>query len=110
MHPEVIQDGPGSCPICGMDLVPMEPTEEEDATYKDLLKKFWISVGFTVPVFILAMGGMIPGNPISKILSPEANGWIQLGLTVPVVFYAAWMFLKEHGLLSKHGNSICSVL
>ena len=40
MHPEIIQDGPGSCPICGMDLVPMEPTEEEDATYKDLLKNF----------------------------------------------------------------------
>ena len=39
MHPEIIQDGPGNCPICGMDLVPMEPTEEEDATYKDLLKK-----------------------------------------------------------------------
>ncbi|HFK5563986.1 TPA: heavy metal translocating P-type ATPase [Elizabethkingia anophelis] len=95
MHPEIIQDGPGSCPICGMDLVPMEPTEEEDATYKDLLKKFWISVGFTVPVFILAMGGMIPGNPISRILSPEANGWIQLGLTVPVVFYTAWMFFER---------------
>ncbi|MCL1669883.1 heavy metal translocating P-type ATPase [Elizabethkingia ursingii] len=95
MHPEIIQEGPGNCPICGMDLVPMEPTEEEDATYKDLLKKFWISVGFTVPVFILAMGGMIPGNPISKILSPEANGWIQLGLTVPVVFYAAWMFFER---------------
>jgi Cu2+-exporting ATPase len=89
MHPEIIQDGPGNCPICGMDLVPMEPTEEEDATYKDLLKKFWISVGFTVPVFILAMGGMIPGNPISMLLG---------------------CFLKEHGLLSKHGNSICSVL
>ncbi|WP_407498536.1 heavy metal translocating P-type ATPase [Elizabethkingia anophelis] len=95
MHPEIIQDGPGSCPICGMDLVPMEPTEEEDATYKDLLKKFWISVGFTVPVFILAMCGMIPGNPISRILSPEANGWIQLGLTVPVVFYTAWMFFER---------------
>ncbi|WP_407534143.1 heavy metal translocating P-type ATPase [Elizabethkingia miricola] len=95
MHPEIVQDGPGNCPICGMDLVPMEPTEEEDTTYKDLLKKFWISVGFTVPVFILAMGGMIPGNPISKILSPEANGWIQLGLTVPVVFYTAWMFFER---------------
>ena len=95
MHPEIVQDGPGSCSICGMDLVPMDPAEDDDTTYKDLLKKFWISVGFTVPVFILAMGGMIPGNPISKVLSVEANGWIQLVLTIPVVFYAAWMFFER---------------
>ncbi|AQX05753.1 copper-transporting ATPase [Elizabethkingia meningoseptica] len=95
MHPEVVQDEPGNCPICGMDLVPMEPTEEEDTTYKSLLKKFWIAVGFTVPVFVLAMGGMIPGNPISKVISPNANGWVQLALTIPVVFYAAWMFFER---------------
>ena len=56
------------------------------------------------------MGGMIPGNPISKVLSVEANGWIQLVLTIPVVFILHGCSLKEHGLLSKRGNSICLAL
>ena len=70
MHPEIIKDEPGSCPICGMDLVPMEPTEsEEDKTYQKLLRKFKISVAFTVPIFIIAMGELILGNPLAKIFN-----------------------------------------
>jgi len=95
MHAEIVQDGPGNCPICGMDLVPMEPTEDEDRTYRDLLKKFWVALGFTVPIFILAMGEMIPGDPIGKVIPPSINGWIQLALTLPVVFYATWMFFER---------------
>lgn len=95
MHAEIVQDGPGNCPICGMDLVPMASTEEEDNTYRMLLKKFWIALGFTVPIFVLAMGEMIPGDPIGKVVPPHINGWIQLGLTVPVIFYATWMFFER---------------
>ena len=96
MHPEIIKDEAGSCPICGMDLVPMEPTEnEEDKTYKKLLKKMKIATVFTVPIFIIAMADLIPGNPLSKIVSQEIWNWIQLGLSLPVVFYACWMFFER---------------
>ncbi len=95
MHTEIVQDHPGNCPICGMDLVPNQVTEEEDQHYKDLLKKFWISVACTVPIFILSMGDMLPGQPISKIIPYQVNAWIQLILTIPVVFYTCWMFFER---------------
>ncbi len=96
MHPEIIRDEPGSCPICGMDLVPLEPAEsEEDKTYQDLLKKFKIAVVFTVPVFLIAMSDLIPGNPLGKIFTQITWNWIQFALSLPVVFYAAWMFFER---------------
>ncbi len=85
---------PGDCPVCGMDLVPLNPQEEE-TTYKDLLKKFKIAVGFTVPVFLISMIEMIPGNPLSEILSPKVSGWIQFALSLPVVFYSTRMFFQR---------------
>jgi P-type Cu+ transporter len=96
MHPEIIKDGPGSCPICGMDLIPMEPSEsEEDKTYKKLLKKMKISVLFTVPVFLIAMADLFSVNPLLKLFSQYTWNWIQLILSLPVVFYACWMFFER---------------
>jgi len=96
MHPEIIKDEPGSCPICGMDLVPIEPTEsEEDKTYQKLLKKMKIAVLFTVPIFIIAMADLIPGNPLTKLFSQFTWNWVQLILSLPVVFYACWMFFDR---------------
>jgi len=96
MHPEIIKDAPGSCAICGMDLVPMKVNESaENKTYKELLRKFWIASIFTIPIFLLAMSEMIPNNPIYKILNVKYWNWIQLGLSIPVVFYAAWMFFER---------------
>ncbi|MNF40750.1 Silver exporting P-type ATPase [compost metagenome] len=93
MHPEVIKEGPGSCPICGMDLVPIEPTDsEENKVYKDLLQKMKIAVLCTVPVFLIAMIEMMHNNPLLKIMDVEKWNWVQLLLSLPVVFYAGWMF------------------
>ncbi|MFV8335446.1 heavy metal translocating P-type ATPase [Flavobacterium sp. RSP29] len=96
MHPEVIKDGPGSCPICGMDLVPMQPTDsEENKVYNDLVRKMKIAVVFTVPIFIIAMSDMIPNNPLLKIMDASKWNWVQLVLSLPVVFYACWMFFER---------------
>ena len=93
MHPEIIQDHPGSCPICGMDLVPMEPKDsEENKAYNELWRKMKISLLFTIPIFIISMSDMIPNNPLMKIMDAEKWNWIQLILSIPVVFYACWMF------------------
>lgn len=93
MHPEIIQDGPGDCPICGMDLVPMQSAESEDnKTYLDLLRKMKIAILCTLPIFIIAMSDMIPNNPLMKIMDSLQWNWVQFALSLPVVFYAAWMF------------------
>ena len=96
MHPEIIKDEPGSCPICGMDLVPLEADiSEEDKTYKKLLKKFWIAVAFTGPIFLIAMSEMLANNPLYNIIEQKQWNWIQFALSIPVVFYATWMFFKR---------------
>lgn len=93
MHPEVISETPGSCPICGMDLVPMKPSDsDEQKTYKNLVKKMKVAVIFTVPVFAIAMIEMMPNNSLLKIMDATKWNWIQFILTLPVVFYACWMF------------------
>lgn len=96
MHPEVVQDGPGDCEICGMDLVPMTPEEEEgDSTVKKLQKKLWVAVAFTVPIFIIAMSDMLPNNPLARVMPWKYWDWIQFLLSIPVVFYATWMFFER---------------
>ena len=96
MHPEIVEDEPGSCPICGMDLIPMQADESaESKTYNVLLKKFWVAVGFTIPIFLIAMSEMIPGNPLYNVLEMKHWNWIQFGLSIPVVFYATWMFFDR---------------
>src|SRR5690554_5981054 len=96
MHPEVISDDPGDCPKCGMDLVPMEvENSEENKTYKDLVNKFWVAIAFTFPIFIIAMSEMIPNNPLYDILDLKTWNWIQFGLSIPVVFWATWMFFER---------------
>ena len=96
MHPEIVKDEAGSCPICGMDLVPMEPDmSAEEKTYRKLLKKFWVAVAFTLPIFLIAMSEMLTNNPLYDILELKYWNWIQFVLSVPVVFYATWMFFER---------------
>lgn len=93
MHPGIITTKPGSCPECGMDLVPLKPTEsQEQKGYKEMVKKMKIALLFTIPVFIISMSDMIPNNPLLKIMDHQSWNWVQFLLTLPVVFYACWIF------------------
>ncbi|SCY27990.1 heavy metal translocating P-type ATPase [Flavobacterium caeni] len=92
MHPEIVQDAPGSCPICGMDLVPTQPGDEEQKTYNDLLSKMKVAVLFTAPIFAIAMIEMMHNNPLLAIMDASKWNWVQLLLSLPVVFYACWTF------------------
>lgn len=102
MHPEIIRDEPGDCPICGMDLVRMPEKEDdgEDETYRILKRKFIISLIFTVPVFILSMGGMLIDFPFSH----QVQGVIELVLTLPVIFYSGWFLMKRGWVSFKTWN------
>lgn len=78
MHLEIQQDHPGDCPKCGMALEPMEATgEEDDSELRDMTRRFWIGLGVTLPVFIIAMGGHIPGDPIGKLIPSSISKWIE---------------------------------
>ncbi len=90
------------CPVCGMDLVKItgNDDESEDDTYKNLQKKFWISVAFTIPVFLLSMGGMFFEFPFSNRIS----GILQLIFTLPVVFFTGWFLFKRAWISFKSWN------
>ncbi len=96
MHQEVVKNEPGSCPICGMDLVPKEvDISAEEKTYKKLLQKFWVAAAFTLPIFIIAMSEMLSKNPLYEIMDQKNWNWIQFILSIPVVFYATWIFFER---------------
>jgi Cu+-exporting ATPase len=94
MHPEVRQIGPGSCPVCGMALEPVVPTPGDDAPDPELTlmtRRFWLSALFTMPLFVIAMGDMVPSAPFGS-LSPSARVYLQLALALPVCTWGAWPF------------------
>lgn len=95
MHPEIVRAEPGSCPICGMALEPRGVAADDDAAnpeLADMTRRFWLAAAFTIPVFIVAMGEMIPGAPTSRILSPRARTLLELALATPVCLWSAWPF------------------
>ena len=94
MHPEIRQEGPGSCPICGMALEPETISLDTgpDPEYLDMRKRFWVSALFSIPLFIYAMGDLIPGKPFEGLFEPGVSQWLQLLLASPVVLWGAWPF------------------
>ncbi len=97
MHPEVVQDGPGSCPKCGMALEPRTVTAEEaeNPELVDMSRRLWFAAAFTVPLFLVAMGDMLPGEPVSSLLSPNVRVWLELALATPVCLWSAWPFYQR---------------
>ena len=93
MHPDIVKNQSGSCPICGMDLIPLEPDDSSELkVYRVLSKKMILSASLAIPVFVIAMGDLIPGKPLSQLLSLQSWNRIQLALTIPIVFYTCWVF------------------
>jgi Cu+-exporting ATPase len=95
MHPEVMQDSPGSCPKCGMALEPhtVAAEEEENSEFRDMRRRFWLSLVLTVPLLVIAMGDLIPGRPLEHLASMYFWGWVELGLATPIVLWCGWPFL-----------------
>ncbi|MCG7362447.1 heavy metal translocating P-type ATPase [Roseomonas sp. ACRSG] len=94
MHPEIRQQGPGSCPICGMALEPLEITAEAapNAELADMTRRFWIGLVLTLPILVLEMGAHIPGLGIHELVPPRVSVWVQFLLGTPVVLWAGWPF------------------
>ena len=97
MHPEVVQVGPGSCPKCGMALVPVAGAEEDDSELRDMTRRFWVSTVLSLPLVLLAMAPMI-GVTHPFGLAPGARGWLEFVLATPVVLWGGWPFFHKFGL------------
>lgn len=97
MHPEIVRDAPGSCPICGMALEPRTVTVEEEANPElvDMTRRFRISAVLTLPLVLLSMSEMIPGNPLGGIASPRILAWVQFILATPVVLWGGGPFFQR---------------
>ena len=97
MHPEIVRDGPGDCPICGMALEPMGvPTGEEGPNPElvDFTRRFWISAALSVPLLAIAMGPML-GLPFRDWIGEPQAAWLELILATPVVLWAALPFFRR---------------
>jgi len=96
MHPEVRQARPGACPKCGMALEPEAPSarEEDNPELRDMTRRFWVGLVLTLPVFFLAMGGMLPGRPLHG-MGVALVPWVELFLATPVVLWAGWPFFQR---------------
>ena len=102
MHPEILQDGPGSCPKCGMALVPVAGAGEEDnSELRDMTRRLWVGVAFSLPLFLLAMAPMI-GVHEAFGLAPRQRGWLELALGSPVVLWVGWPILRKFWFSLAH--------
>ena len=93
MHPQIVRNAPGFCPICGMALEPRVATgEEENADLIDMKRRFWVSTALTMPLLLLAMSEFMPGDPLRSLIAPRLLIWISLALASPVVLWGGWPF------------------
>ena len=114
MHPEVVSEKPGDCPQCGMalEMVPdlngegSEGADHAAQEIRNLSRKFWVGLLLTLPVFILAMGGMIPGNPLVEWIPKQISKWIEFALTTIVVIWAGGIFFVKgwRSVVARHFN------
>ncbi|WP_281613960.1 copper-translocating P-type ATPase [Flammeovirga sp. SubArs3] len=113
MHPEEEYDEPGDCPICGMSLEPVIPSQDESSegheAYDDMMKRFKLSLLFTIPVALIAMlGHIFPSlhHKMLAIMSQTSWNAIQFVLTIPMVFYTGWIFMRRawSSIVTKNFN------
>jgi len=95
MHPEIVRDAPGHCPICGMALVPIAGTGEgDDSELRDLARRLWVGVALSIPLVVLAMSPMFGVHELFG-LQPRPRGWIEFVLGTPVVLWVGWPILRK---------------
>ncbi len=97
MHPQIVRESPGACPICGMALEPRTVTAEEveNPELTDMKRRFWISAALTAPLLVLAMGHMLPGFGFLHAVSARTRALLELALATPVAVWGAWPFYQR---------------
>ena len=106
MHPEVVRDRPGSCPICGMALEPMTVSAyvEVDPELEDMSRRFWVCLALTTPLLLVSMAEMIPGVALPPFLTGQILVWLQFALAAPVVLWGGLPFFERGWASIVHRN------
>ncbi len=106
MHPEIMQDHPGSCPKCGMALEPRDTTTEDNTELRDMTRRFWFSTALALPVFVIAMGTDLFPQTLPETISMTALQWLEFALATPVVLWGGWPIFQRGwaSLLNRHLN------
>ncbi|PYR33586.1 MAG: hypothetical protein DMF93_25015, partial [Acidobacteria bacterium] len=96
MDPQIVQEGPGACPICGMALEPMTATLDEGPNPElvDMTRRFRIAAALAAPIVVVAMADMAAGGRLTMARGAAIN-WLGLALATPVVFWAGWPFFER---------------
>jgi len=94
MHPQIVRDVPGACPICGMALEPVLPTDEPSHELTDFTRRMWISAAAAVPLIVLTMGPMV-GLPVRDWIGHQVASYLEFALATPVVLWAAQPFFSR---------------
>ncbi|MFT6775207.1 MAG: Cu+-exporting ATPase [Paracoccaceae bacterium] len=94
MHPEIIRDAPGACPLCGMALESMLPTDEPSDELTDFTRRMWISATAAAPLIVLTMGGLV-GLPVRDWIGHQTASYLEFVLATPIVLWAAWPFFER---------------
>ena len=97
MHPQIVRDEPGNCPICGMALEPKTVTLDEAASpeLRDMRRRFWVCAALSVPLMAIAMAHMLPFGFVHRLVASPARPWIELALASPVVLWGSWPFFRR---------------
>lgn len=105
MHPEILRDGPGDCPICGMALEPLTPSASDgpNPELREMKLRFLFGVVLSLPLLVIEMGGHVFG--VDRFIPPTINPWIQMMLATPVVLWAGWPFFAR-GVASVGNRSL----
>lgn len=106
MHSQVRAPGPGDCPICGMGLEPatVGPEPEDQGELRNMSRRFQAAVALTIPVVVLAMGGLVPGIDMDALVHHRTRVWLELVLATPVVLWCGWPFFQRGWKSLRTGN------
>ncbi|MHB2266797.1 heavy metal translocating P-type ATPase [Aliihoeflea sp. PC F10.4] len=94
MHPEIVRDAPGSCPICGMALERMVPSDEPSEELTDFTRRMWISAAAAVPLIILTMGELV-ALPVRDWVGHQTASYLEFVLATPIILWAALPFFRR---------------
>ncbi|WP_408595195.1 heavy metal translocating P-type ATPase (plasmid) [Paracoccus marcusii] len=94
MHPEIVRDVPGDCPICGMALEPMLPSDEPSEELTDFTRRMWISAAAAVPLVILTMGELV-ALPVRDWIGHQVASYLEFALATPIILWAALPFFRR---------------
>ena len=107
MHPQIVRNVPGSCPICGMALEALVPAgDEENAELVAMTRRLWVSTALSLPVFLVAMAAELAPNLLARLMNPMLVQWLEAVLATPVVLWGGWPFFVRgwQSLVNRHLN------